>query len=126
MYVLNPDMKISSPDPRAEPPKDPFFAIRQRFLTLAETYVLDIAMLRRAAESPAQLRESLTGIGLIAHRVSGVAATLGYDSLGQAAASLDRQLTQALLRGPLDLRTFDQPISIFHASLSNVLDVRQS
>ena len=104
------------------PSNDPLAAIRRRFLEMVEGYVLDVALHRREAETPAQLRPALAGIAMIAHRVSGVAATLGHEGLGETAAALDQKLTQALKNGPLNLREFDGMIVLFHSALSNTLD----
>lgn len=115
--VLSPAMAAP-----VRPSNDPLAAIRRRFLEMVEGYVLDVALHRRTAETAEDPRPALAGIAMIAHRVSGVAATLGHEGLGEAAAVLDQRLTQALKKSPLNLREFDGLILLFHAALSDTLD----
>ena len=99
------------------PPPDPLGPIRARFLAAAEAQTFELAMLRRAAEEPAGQRQALAGIMAIAHRVAGVASTLGFHILGEVAAELDQRLSLALKSGPLELRAFDATVARFHAAL---------
>ncbi len=86
-------------------------------MAAVESHAFDLAMLRRAAEEPAGQRQALSDIMMIAHRVSGVAATLGFQALGDVAAELDQKLSLALKSGPLEVRDFDGPVARFHAAL---------
>lgn len=111
-------MLVLGPGDRAPTPaQDPLAPIRRRFLAAVEAHAFELAMLRRDAEEPASRRRALTDIMMIAHRVSGVAATLGFRSLGDVAAELDRKLGLALKSGPLELREFDGTVARFHAAL---------
>lgn len=115
-------MSTEGPLYLVRPVHDPLAAIRHRFLDQVEDYVFDIALLRRSAENPDETAQALAGIGLIAHRVSGVAATLGFAPLGDVAARLDQQLTRGRLEKSLSLREYDTLISLFHVALDNALD----
>lgn len=99
------------------PPPDPLATIRSRFLETVESHAFQLAVLRSAAEDPATERQALAGVMMIAHRVSGVAATLGFHSLGEVAAELDHRLSLALKSGPLEARAFDAAVAGFHAAL---------
>lgn len=111
MLVLGPDSRVPGP------PADALAPIRRRFLDAVESHIFELALLRHAAEEPAGRQQALTGIMMIAHRVAGVAATLGFRSLGEAAADLDQRLSLGLKSGPLDVRDFDTTVARFHAAL---------
>ncbi len=110
------------PGREAPPPRDPLAGIRQRFLRLADVHSAEVEILLEDAAIPAQADEALTAIGTIAHRVAGVAATLGFDGLGAAAARLDRQMVEARRQGALVLGDHEPLIGLFHAELENALD----
>lgn len=101
---------------------DPLGAIRQRFLALADSYSVEIEILMEDAADPAQTAEALGEVGAIAHRVAGVAATLGFERLGDLAARLDRQLTEARRQGVLSVDSHDGLIREFHAAMEDLLE----
>lgn len=112
----------ATPDIAGMAPRDPLAAIRQRFLTLADSYAVEVEILLEDAALPEQAAEALREIGAIAHRVAGVAATLGFETLGTLAARLDRQLHGALIGGPPALAAHEGLILQFHTALENLLD----
>lgn len=101
--------------------RDPLAGIRQRFLALAETYVIEVELLREDAADPAQAEEVISELASIAHRVAGVAATLGFAPLGEVAARLDGTLTRAKLNGNLTLTDHDALIGQFHIALNDAV-----
>lgn len=106
----------------ATPVRDPLAAIRQKFLVVADRYAAEVEILLEDAVIPDQTAEALHEIGGIAHRVAGVAATLGFDALGTLAMRLDRQLHGALAQGTPELAAHEGLIGQFHAALENLLD----
>lgn len=105
-------------------PGDPLAAIRRRFLALADGYAVELEILLEDAADPAQTAEALREIGAIAHRVAGVAATLGFGPLGEIALRLDRQLGAGRPDGPPLLAPHAPLIGQFHAALESLLDRR--
>ena len=104
------------------PLRDPLAAIRQKFLVVADRYAIELEILLEDAVIPDQTAEALRDIGGIAHRVAGVAATLGFEALGTLAARLDRQLNAALVDDTPVLAAHEGLIGQFHAALENLLD----
>ncbi|WP_323042736.1 Hpt domain-containing protein [Gemmobacter sp.] len=102
--------------------RDPLAAIRQKFLVVADRYAIELEILLEDAVIPDQTAEALRDIGGIAHRVAGVAATLGFEALGTLAARLDRQLNAALVDDTPVLAAHEGLIGQFHAALENLLD----
>lgn len=100
---------------------DPLAKIRQNFLVIVQADAKEIGVLLQASERPSERRQALSGVARIAHRVSGVAATLGFRDLGQIAAELDSMLSLALKSGPLEAQEFDTGITLFHAALHDAL-----
>ena len=70
---------------------DPFAAIRAQFMTRleAEADVIDALLVRLEGQEAGVDLEALGQIRTIAHKISGVAATLGFEDLGDAAAQVD-------------------------------------
>lgn len=101
---------------------DVLMPIRQRFLSMLEDYTIQISILHEDAEDPAELAEAMADIGSIAHRVAGVAATLGYEPLGVVASRLDQQLVAGRQRGSCTLEENDHLIRLFRAAINNALD----
>ena len=101
--------------------RDPLAGIRPRFLALVETYAIEVELLREDAADPAQAAEVISELASIAHRVAGVAATLGFAPLGDVAARLDGTLTRAKLNGNLDLTNHDALIGQFHTALNDAV-----
>lgn len=111
MLILGPEMAVS------HMPSDPLAPIRQRFVATLTGHLKEIAILRRNASSPEEAREALRGVGLIAHRVAGVAATLGFEDLGRIAAALDQKIGSAMKARSPDLPEFDQSVDLFLVAL---------
>lgn len=115
MLFLGPEMAVP------QMPSDPLAAIRQRFVATIGGHLQEIALLRRSAAGADERREALRSIGLIAHRVAGVAATLGFEDLGRIAAALDQNIGSAMkAKGPElppDLPEFDQTVDLFLIAL---------
>ena len=100
---------------------DPLAKIRQNFLVIVQAHANEIDVLLQAFEQPFERREAMVGVARIAHRVSGVAATLGFRDLGQIAAELDRALNLALKSDLLETHDFDTTIALFQAALLDAL-----
>lgn len=111
MLILGPEMAVSPM------PSDPLAPIRQRFVATIAGHLQEIALLRRSAAGPEEGREALRGIGLIAHRVAGVAATLGFEELGRLAAALDQKIGSAMKTTSPDLPEFDPSVDLFLVAL---------
>lgn len=111
MLILGPEMAV------AQTPSDPLAPIRQRFVATIGGHLQEIALLRGNAATPEDEREALRGIGLIAHRVAGVAATLGFEDLGRIAAALDQKIGSAMKAQHPILPEFDQSVDLFQIAL---------
>lgn len=66
--------------------------VRSRFLALIVPRVLEFEAFRRQINEGGEATAALAGIGALAHKISGVAATLGFHQVGQLAAQVDRRI----------------------------------
>lgn len=73
---------------------DALHPARQRFLSLILPRVVAFETYRQQAENKEATKESLTAISDLAHKISGVSATLGFPYLGQLAAMVERAVTE--------------------------------
>jgi HPt (histidine-containing phosphotransfer) domain-containing protein len=67
---------------------------RDRFRALIVARILSFETLRQQAASGENVRQALTGISDLAHKISGVSATLGFASLGALAATVERSIAE--------------------------------
>lgn len=81
--------------------------VRARFINELPRYSHELTMLRTQVEHGVLLREASTEICLIAHRMAGTAATLGFPEIGSAAARLEEAVSRRshAETGPADLLT---------------------
>lgn len=70
--------------------------IRTRFTESLDGRLAELETLFLMLEDCEDPRRVLKEIGLRAHRIAGVAATLGYHGLGQAASSVDQMVAEAI------------------------------
>ena len=67
---------------------------RTKFLEELPKSLHELQALRRQVELGVSLKDASGEIGLIAHRLSGTAATLGFQDLGAAASGLEALTTR--------------------------------
>lgn len=72
---------------------------REQFTRRLVPQIVEIERLQAALDEPGQLAGAIGRLAAIIHKISGVAATVGFPDLGAQAAALDLQL-QRLLRTP--------------------------
>lgn len=80
-----------APDPALDPGLDP---ARIKFRSLLVVRVLAFEAYRKQALGGDDPFLALTGISDLAHKISGVSATLGFAQLGARAAALERSMAQ--------------------------------
>lgn len=67
--------------------------LRAKFIASILPRLAELETLRRQVAADAAGMQALTEIGHVAHRISGVAATLGFARAGELASEVDRQAT---------------------------------
>ncbi|MDQ2065084.1 Hpt domain-containing protein [Xinfangfangia sp. CPCC 101601] len=111
MLLLGPQYGVSQTQ------SDPLAPIRRRFLTTVDQHCQDVAQLIQDTAEPALSRDAWNDIGLIAHRVAGVAATLGFEDLGRIAAELDQKIGTAMKAERVDLAGLSGTVALFQSQL---------
>lgn len=79
---------------------------RDRFRTLIVARILAFEAFRKPDASGLSVRQALTGISDLAHKIAGVGATLGFAKLGADASALERAITGAQRDNAPPARTF--------------------
>jgi HPt (histidine-containing phosphotransfer) domain-containing protein len=83
----------ASPSFAATEATDDFLApARERFRALLVERILSFEGFRQQATNGADVAQALTGISDLAHKLSGVGATLGFAELGAIAATLEQSI----------------------------------
>ena len=81
-------------------------AAHQVFITLTTDRILRIEALTQAVHKGQEPAPALTEIAQIAHKIAGVAGTLGYPDIGDSARSIEQKLKSDLAAGA-PLRNWD-------------------
>jgi HPt (histidine-containing phosphotransfer) domain-containing protein len=84
---------------RAAPPDDPLAAVRARFRDLIVQRVLEFERLKKLIEAAPGNAPALREVAALAHKISGVAATLGFAQAGDLAAALDTAIMRRQAAG---------------------------
>ena len=74
-------------------------AAHQVFVNLTTDRILRIEALTQAVRKGQEIVPALTEIAQIAHKIAGVAGTLGYPELGDGARSVEQRLKSDLAKG---------------------------
>lgn len=69
--------------------------VRDRFLALILPRMLEFETLGRDIRSGQRPAQAIVEIGNLAHKIAGVAETLGFAVVGQCASAVDRRITIA-------------------------------
>ena len=103
---------------------DPFAAIRVQFLEKLEGYAdrIDALLVELETQAGASATGLMAEIRDIAHRVSGVAATLGFPTLGEAAALLDRFIVSEAHLAPANTTRAKELVALFLEELDFALE----
>lgn len=89
----------NAPPIPAIPDTDPLSSARQRFRDLIVDRVLALESLRKNINTAPDPLQMMRGVSALAHKISGVAATLGFQHTGDLAAELERRLGSSTLHG---------------------------
>ncbi|MCP5038729.1 MAG: hypothetical protein GY945_14140 [Rhodobacteraceae bacterium] len=82
--------------------------LRAKFVNTCEGYVLDIEWLLGEIRGDRNPSAAFSEILNLTHRISGVAASFGYSSLGTNAARIENHILGARKAGVADGKTFAQ------------------
>ena len=89
----------SFPGPMPAPLAKALAEARAQFTERLVPQIVEVERLQAALDDPAQAADAIGALAFLVHKISGVAATVGFPELGTRAAELDGQL-QRLLRMP--------------------------
>ncbi len=90
-------------EPKAKATLDAALApIRRSFLNTIIQRVLRFEAMKQNLEAGIEMTESLNAVANLAHKMAGVAATLGFGEIGTLAQDVDRTVTSGILsdKGP--------------------------
>lgn len=82
-------------------------AAHQVFITLTTERILRIEALTQAVHKGQDAGPALTEVAQIAHKIAGVAGTLGYPEIGDSARSIEQKLKTDIAAGD-PLRNWDR------------------
>ncbi|MDR9484897.1 MULTISPECIES: Hpt domain-containing protein [Sediminimonas] len=68
--------------------------VRARFIEAIEGHILSFEALRREARNGHSSKESLKEIGQLAHKIAGIAGSVGYEEIGEAASTVERRVLE--------------------------------
>lgn len=100
-------------------------AIQARFLELICDRVLVFETLKKGLEANRKPALALTGIAELAHKIAGVAATLGFPHAGELAADVERAVRDGAAAGMPALQTWKRvapTLELFLDELESLLD----
>lgn len=81
------------------PMPDLLAGVRARFCATIIDRVLSFESLRKNISSSDNPSQEAQGISALAHKIAGVAGTLGYQHIGNLSADLERKLTEGARSG---------------------------
>ena len=64
--------------------------VRARFIDALEDHILSFEALRQQAAAATDAQPSLDEIGKLAHRIAGIAGSVGFDDIGERASRVER------------------------------------
>jgi chemotaxis protein histidine kinase CheA len=114
-----------SPNPAADRDTSPLAPARARFRGLTIERILAFEGFRQQAEHPETAQAAFLGIRDLAHKISGVAATLGFAEAGSFAQTVEQSVIQSLARKLPDAETLaqiDAPLESLLQALETLLD----
>lgn len=116
---MRPDAQLSKSEQGLA---DALAPVRRRFIELAEEHILRIEALRQNILAGREATLAARSIGQTAHRIAGVAATLGFVDLGLIAAKVDRQLAETGTAPELRWQRAADDVEALLVALEAVLD----
>ena len=66
--------------------------VRARFIGALEDHILSFEALRQQAAGATDAQPSLDQIGKLAHRIAGIAGSVGFDNIGERAGRVERSV----------------------------------
>lgn len=96
--------------------------VRARFIDALEDHILSFEALRQQAADAADAQPSLDQIGKLAHRIAGIAGSVGFDDIGEQAGRVERSVIACRAPGLSDT---DRKASV-SAELEPLLDLLEA
>ncbi len=76
--------------------------VRARFVEAIEGHILSFEAMRQEARRGNEVHTSLTEIGQLAHRIAGIAGSVGYAGIGEKASAVERRVIDCQNEGLAD------------------------
>lgn len=125
MSAMMNSQAAATPSPMVERDTSPLAPARARFRSLTIERILAFEGFRQQAEHPETAQAAFLGIRDLAHKISGVAATLGFAKAGDYAQTVEQTVIKALARKLPDAETLariDAPLESLLQTLEALLD----
>lgn len=116
-------LEQTADSPRLEAYKDispALVGIRKRFCDMAVDRILAFESMKMAIEANRQPEHALDEIANLAHKITGVAATLGYPQAGQLAAEVEQTVRAGTSSGTSAHQTWTNVEPILEALLDEL------
>lgn len=114
-------MPIAMPDPARAKLLDALANIRQDFLDGLFPLINELDYQKPRLRDPAQSRAALETVKAIAHKLSGLAGSVGFPDLGSCAAEIDMAVS-----GLRDKPVTQSDIDVLDGQLEDLLDLMEA